>query len=305
MSDEELMQLFSGYGYQPRIVDGTNPEHVHKHMEEALEWSYHTIHNIKRSHSVVAPKMPMIIMRTLKGWTGPKEFNGKKIEGNCWSHQVVLMEAKTDKNQLKMLEDWLRSYKFHELFNRESGFGDFVDKILPEYNKRMGATRYALGGDPVYKPLHLPDVELFAEDANRPGTMGSSSMRRAGLYLSEVFKLNQENHNFRFMSPDETYSNKLDDIFANTNRAWVWPYKEWDVDMAVDGRSMEMLSEQTLQGLAQGYALTGRHTVFASYEAFIMVVASMVDQYAKFLHHSRKIEWRGPVGSITYILTIF
>jgi xylulose-5-phosphate/fructose-6-phosphate phosphoketolase len=303
MSDEELLALFTGYGYQPRIVDGTHPEHIHKHMEEALDWAYQTIHNIKRSHKTVAPRMPMIIMRTLKGWTGIKELNGLKIEGNCWSHQVVLTEAKTDENQLKMLENWLKSYNFHELFNRDNGFGSFVDTVMPEAEKRMGATRYALGGDPVYKPLKLPEIELFAEDSSRPGTMGSSSMRRAGNYLSEVFKLNSQEKNFRFFSPDETYSNKLDDIFSATSRAWVWPYESWDKDMAPDGRSMEMLSEQSLQGMAQGYTLTGRHSVFASYEAFIMVVASMVDQYAKFLHHARKTSWRGPVGSITYILT--
>lgn len=303
MSDEELLSLFTGYGYQPRIVDGTHPEHIHHHMEEALDWAYHTIHNIKRSHKTVAPRMPMIIMRTLKGWTGVKELNGVKIEGNCWSHQVVLTEAKSDHSQLKMLEEWLRSYNFHELFNREHGFGDFLHEILPDPDKRLGATRHALGGDPVHKPLNLPDLALYSEDASKPGTIGSSSMRRAGLYLSEVFKLNDENKNFRFMSPDETYSNKLDDIFSATKRAWVWQHESFDKDMSPDGRAMELLSEQTLQGLAQGYVLTGRHAVFASYEAFIMVVSSMVDQYAKFLHHSRKIDWRGPVGSITYILT--
>ena len=196
MSDEELLALFTGYGYQPRIVDGTNPEHIHRHMEEALDWAYHTIHNIKRSHHRTSPKMPMIIMRTLKGWTGPKELNGQKIEGNALSHQVVLMEAKTDPNQLKMLEDWLKSYKFNELFNRENGFGDLAEQILPDYHKRLGATRHALGGEPVYKPLNLPALESYAEDVSHPGVMGSSSMRRAGLYLSEVFKLNNEQPQF-------------------------------------------------------------------------------------------------------------
>ena len=303
MSDEELLSLFTGYGYQPRIVDGTNPEHIHKHMEDALEWAYQTIHNIKHSQHRVSPKLPMIIMRTLKGWTGPKELNGQRIEGNALAHQVVLTEAKTDPNQLKMLEEWLRSYKFHELFHAESGFGDLIDAIMPAYHKRMGATRHALGGSPVYQPLKLPALEAFGEDVSRPGVIGSSSMCRAGLYLGDVFKLNAEDRNFRFFSPDETYSNKLDSIFKSTSRAWVWPIKSWDKDMSPDGRAMELLSEQTLQGLAQGYVLTGRHAVFASYEAFIMVVASMVDQYAKFLHHARKIEWRGPVGSLTYILT--
>lgn len=303
MSDEELLSLFTGYGYQPRIVDGTHPEHIHKHMEDALDWAYQTIHNIKRSHHRLSPKMPMIIMRTLKGWTGPKELNGQRIEGNCLSHQVVLTEAKTDPNQLKMLSDWLHSYKFKELFNAQNGFGDLIDAIMPVYHKRMGNTRHALGGEPVYEPLKLPALETYAEDVSHPGIMGSSSMRRAGLYLSDVFSLNSEERNFRFFSPDETYSNKLDDIFKATARAWVWPMKTWDKDMAVDGRDMEMLSEQSLQGIAQGYVLTGRHAVFASYEAFIMVVASMVDQYAKFLHHARQIDWHGPVGSLTYILT--
>lgn len=303
MSDDDLMSLFRGYGYQPKIVDGTHPEHIHHQMQEALDWAYHSIHNIKSSHRRIEPRLPMIIMRTLKGWSGPKELAGQRIEGNALSHQVVLMEAKTDPNQLKMLDDWLSSYKFKELFSRESGFGGFIDAIMPEQHQRLGASRHALGGDPIYKPLNLPEVETYAEDANRPGTMGSSSMRRAGLYLSDVFKLNNDQANFRFFSPDETYSNKLDDIFKTTARAWVWPIKSWDKDLAINGRDMEMLSEQTLQGLAQGYVLTGRHAVFASYEAFIMVVASMVDQYAKFLHHARNIEWHGPVGSITYILT--
>jgi xylulose-5-phosphate/fructose-6-phosphate phosphoketolase len=303
MSDEELLALFSGYGYQPRIVDGTHPEHIHKHMADTLDWAYHTIQNIKNSHYHVAPKLPMIIMRTLKGWTGPKELNGAKIEGNALSHQVVLTEAKNDPEQLKMLEDWLKSYKFGELFDPQTGFGDVVEAIMPPFYQRMGASRHALGGEPVYTPLKLPALETYAEAVSHPGVMGSSSMIRSGLYLNEVFTLNEPARNFRFFSPDETYSNKLDGIFKSTARAWVWPIKSWDKDLSPDGRAMEMLSEQALQGLAQGYVLTGRHSVFASYEAFIMIVASMVDQYAKFLHHMRKIDWRGPIGSITYILT--
>jgi len=300
MSDDELTDLFKGYGYQPRIVSGEN---LHGQMEETLDWAYNTIKQIKEAERAPSPHMPMIIMRTLKGWTGVKELNGQKIEGNCLSHQVVLTEAKTDQNQLYLLEQWLKSYKFNELFSRENGFGDLVEKIMPAPDKRMGASRHALGGEPVYRPLKLPAVEAFAEDANTPGTVGSSSMVRAGLYLNEVFKLNREDRNFRFMSPDETYSNKLDAIFETTNRAWVWPLESWDKDMSFDGRAMEMLSEHNLQGLTQGYVLTGRHAVFASYEAFIMIVASMFDQYSKFLHHAKNFEWRGPVGSLNYILT--
>jgi xylulose-5-phosphate/fructose-6-phosphate phosphoketolase len=301
MSDEELMALFSGYGYRPYIVSGDN---IHQQMEEALEHAYATIQDIKSHPEIVAPRMPMIVMKSIKGWTGPKELDGNKIEGNCLAHQVVLTEAKTDPNQLKMLDAWLRAYNFTELFNKEQGFIDpFLNEIFPEPTKCLGVSKHAHGGDRVYKPLHLPDAAQFAEDATRPGTIGSSSMRRAGLYLAEVFKLNEEAKNFRFMSPDETYSNKLDGIFKQTQRAWVWPHEPWDKDMSPDGRAMEMLSEHNMQGLAQGYVLTGRHAVFASYEAFVQVVASMVDQYAKFLNQSKEVSWRGPIPSINYILT--
>lgn len=303
MSDRELTDLFKGYGYQPRIVDGLYEEDVHGQMETALEWAYETIKDVKKSSPHTTPRLPMIIMRTPKGETGPKELNGNKIEGNALSHQVVLTEAKTDKHQLEMLEKWLRSYKFDELFDRHKGFGDFVKDVLPEEDLRMGMNRRALSGEPFFKPLDLPNIDLFAEDATVPGTVGSSSMRRAGLYLSEVFRLNRENKNFRLMSPDETYSNKLDDVFAETKRSWVWPLESWDKDMAVDGRVMEILSEHNLQGLAQGYILTGRHAIFASYEAFIQVVTSMMDQYAKFLIQAKGVSWRYPISSFNYILT--
>jgi len=242
-------------------------------------------------------------MRTIKGWSGVKELDGKKVEGNCLSHQVVLSEAKTDPKQLQQLEDWLRSYNINELFDREKGFGDFVDAIVPEEKQRMGMSPHALGGSPVYKPLHLPAVEQFAVKDIVPGETLSSSMIQTGKYLGEVFKLNEENHNFRMMSPDETYSNKLDAVFEVTNRAFVWPKKEWDRDIANDGRVIEMLSEHSLQGLMQGYVLTGRHAVFASYEAFVQIVGSMADQYAKFLMIARDISWRGDVPSLNYILT--
>lgn len=301
MSDDELKALFWGYGYEPRLVSGDN---LDQQMEDALDWAHQLIWSIKKSpEDIVAPRIPMIIMRTEKGMSGVKELNGQKIEGNCLSHQVVLMEAKTDPQQLKMLEDWLKSYKFNELFDREKGFGDFVKDIVPEGDMRMGMTKHARGGDAVYKPLNLPNIEDFTEDATVPGTIGSSSMIRTGLYLKEVFKLNQDSKNFRFMSPDETYSNKLDAIFEATSRGWVWPHKDWDKDMSVDGRAMEMLSEHNLQSLTQGYVLTGRHAVFASYEAFIQVVSSMMDQYAKFLRHMEQFKWHGTFPSLNYILT--
>ena len=301
MSDDELKALFWGYGYEPRIVSGDG---LSQQMEEALEWAHHLIWDIKEApQTIVSPRLPMIVMRNTKGYSGVKYLDNLKVEGNYASHQVVLMEAKTDPKQLALLNEWLSGYNFKELFSRESGFGDYVQNIVPELEKTMGSTPHALGGDPVYKPLILPAVEEFAEDSEKPGTMGSSSMRRAGLYLREVFRLNEDSKNFRFMSPDETYSNKLDEVFSVTSRAWVWPNEEWDLDMSHTGRVMEMLSEHNLQGLTQGYVLTGRHAVFASYEAFIQVVVSMMDQYAKFLNQREEVEWRKPIPSLNYILT--
>ena len=300
MSDKDLLALFTGYGYQPKIVSGDN---VHQQMQDALEWAYGEIKKAKENDGGFV-RLPMLIMRTLKGWTGVKELNGQKIEGNCLSHQVVLTEAKSDEKQLRLLEEWLSSYKINELFNKQSGFGEFVTSIIPDRpESRMGMNKHAFGGSAVYQPLKLPPAEQFAEDATKPGTIGSSSMRRAGMYLKDVFDLNKETKNFRLMSPDETYSNKLDNIFKSTARAWQLPIEEWDMDLDPNGRVMEMLSEHNLQGLAQGYILTGRHAVFASYEAFIQVVASMMDQYAKFLRQSIEISWRGTIPSFNYILT--
>jgi xylulose-5-phosphate/fructose-6-phosphate phosphoketolase len=304
MSNYELMTLFSGYGYEPIIVDTTKNDNEHDVMAEALDRAHARIQEVRNSHDTVGARMPMIIMRTLKGWTGVKELSGEKVEGNCLSHQVVLMDAKTDKTQLALLNEWLGAYKFNELFSKEHGFGSFISDIIPENpEKRLGMTRHARGGEPVYTPLVLPNPEEFMEDAFVPGTMGSSSMRRAGAYLTEVFRRNAESKNFRLMSPDETYSNKLDQIFEATSRSWQWPIYSWDKDLSQDGRVMEMLSEHNMQGLMQGYVLTGRHAMFASYEAFLQVVSSMVDQYAKFLTQSRGVEWRGTIPAINYILT--
>ncbi len=299
MTNQELLDLFKGYGYQPRIVEGSSP---HDDMQTALSWAHGEIKKAKKAKPGFVA-LPMIIMRTLKGWTGVKELNDQKIEGNCLSHQVVLTEAMTDPGQLKLLEEWLRSYKIEELFDKTKGPGSFVKDLMPKPELRMGNSRHAHGGSAVYKRLKLPPADKYAEDAIKPGTIGSSSMRRSGLFLSEIFQLNDKTKNFRMMSPDETYSNKLDEIFKSTKRAWQLPIESWDMDLATDGRVMEMLSEHNLQGLAQGYILTGRHAVFASYEAFVPVVTSMMDQYAKFLKQSLAVSWRGPIPSFNYILT--
>lgn len=305
MSNAELRQLFYGYGYEAYIVEGEN---IYEKMEATLELAYQSIRTLQtaaRGGKIFRhPRFPMIVLKTPKGWTGIKELNGVKIEGNFASHQVPAINANTNTQELAALSDWLHSYRFNELFDKEKNcFAQDIYDMVPEDELRMGANKHAHGGESVFSPLVLPDPVEFEEDASKPGTKGSLSMKRAGQYLGKVFDLNKDSKNFRLMSPDETYSNKLDPVFEYTQRAFVWPREEWDQDMDPDGRVMEMLSEHNLQGLAQGYTLTGRHAVFASYEAFLMVVASMADQYSKFLHIARETPWRGDVPSLNYILT--
>ncbi|MDP3004011.1 MAG: phosphoketolase family protein, partial [Candidatus Azambacteria bacterium] len=222
MANRELKALFTGYGYQPYIVEGNK---IYEKMVDILEKCFLSIKSIQeraksgRLFNGDLAKFPMIILKTPKGWTGIKKLHGVKVEGNCASHQVVASSAKTDKTELKALEKWLRSYKFEELFS-ESGFIDEIKEFSPDSVLKMGENWRAFGGN-IVKPLVLPPSEQFAEDAAIPGTVGSSSMRRAGLFLNEVFKLNKENKNFRLMSPDETYSNKLDTVFETTTRAFM------------------------------------------------------------------------------------
>ncbi len=313
MSKSELKALFTGYGYKPYFVGGADP---YKTMMPTLEAALADIKAIQHAHrsdtlphaqgksaAVGKPaRFPMIVLETPKGWTGIKKLRGNKLEGNCLSHQVTAPEAKTSKVELKALDAWLKSYNFSELFSPETGFNAEIKSVIPEPGRQMGRSRHAHGGE-IVKPLELPDVVQFTEDASIPGTVGSSSMRRSGLYLAEIFRQSEADRNFRLFSPDETYSNKLDEVFKATKRAFGWPIKKWDKDLGPEGRVVEMLSEHSLQGLLQGYVLTGRHAVFASYEAFIQVVASMVDQYAKFLKVAREIPFRGKIPSLNYILT--
>ena len=303
MTNKELTALFTGYGYDPIILEG---EGIYEKAIPVFESCYRKIKEIQekaKRKERTTPRPPMIILKTLKGWTGIKELKGLKIEGNYPAHQVVATEANTNREELEAVEKWLRPYKFEELFDPNSGFSSEIKELIPDGELKMGDNRHALGGT-VMKPLILPDAAEFSEDAKIPGTLGSSSMRRAGLYLNEVFKLNKDSRNFRLFSPDETYSNKLDAVFETTARAWMMPKESWDKDLAADGRVIEMLSEHSLQGLMQGYILTGRHAIFASYEAFIQIITSMVDQYAKFLKvATADVSWRPPVPSLNYILT--
>lgn len=305
LSNAELRSLFYGYGYEAYIVEGDN---IYEKMEATLELAYQSIRTLqtaaRKGKIFRHPRFPMIVLKTAKGWTGIKELHGKKIEGNFASHQVPAINAKNDPEELKAVEGWLRSYNFNELFEKEHDrFIPDIYEMVPPDHLRMGVNKHTLGGEAVYKPLQLPDPKDFEENIQTPGTEGSISMKRAGQYLKQVFEDNHETKNFRLMSPDETYSNKLDPVFEATQRAFVWRLEEWDEDLDPDGRVMEMLSEHNLQGLMQGYVLTGRHAIFASYEAFVQIVSSMADQYAKFLHIAREVEWRGDIPSLNYILT--
>lgn len=311
MKNSDLEALFYGYGYEPIIVEGDS-DRVYKKMIKALDISYKIIRKIQKDARKNEGKnreyfyrFPMIILKTPKGWTGIKELDGKKIEGNCLSHQVVGKDAKTNTEQLNSIETWLKSYKFEELFNTESGFAKSVFEVVPKDGLKMGDNQIAFGikkGDTT-RDLVFPDISNFKTDIEKPDLVSVGSMKKIGEYLSEIVKLNQEKRNFRLFSPDETYSNRLQDVFLNTKRAFAGKIEKWDDDMASDGRVIEMLSENSLQGLAQGYTLTGRFSIFTSYEAFIPIVSSMADQYSKFLKIARKTEWRGDVPSFNYLLT--
>lgn len=338
MKNPELKNLFRGLGYEPYFVEGKN---IHDKMISALDGSREKFSAIRKKAAKINPvpfhdvkcrakrtdfhdqtttprcfsercgikseglyeKYPMIILKTPKGWTGIKEVHGEKMEGNCLSHQVVAPDVKTDADERLLLEKWLKSYKFGELFDKKKGFSPAVKTVLPDIESRMGKNRQCFGGKSVCIDLFTPKTAPFLNEKISRGVSVASNMRAAGEYLREVFKENAMNNNFRLFSPDETYSNKLDSVFEITKRAFMREIKPWDKDLSRNGRVIEMLSEHSLQGLFQGYILTGRHGIFASYEAFLQVVASMADQYAKFIKVARKISWRGTVSSMNYILT--
>ncbi len=310
MSDEELQALFWGYGYEPLFVDAYTETDVHARMSQVLDAAIEAIrftqHCAREGTLQKNPRFPMIILRTPKGWGSIGYINGHKIEDNCLSHQVIADQAKHDEGQRAQLEAWLRSYRFEELFDGER-FVPEIQDLIPPAHRRMGDNPHARAGDPYYKPLNLPPIENYdienTCDLNSPICGTESGMEKIGAYLRDVMRENEPNRNVRLMSPDETYSNKLEAVFEYTRRAFVWPHKEWDRDLAWDGRVLEMLSEHSLQGMLQGYVLTGRHGVFVSYEAFIQIVASMSDQYAKFLKVAREVKWRGTFPSLNYILT--
>jgi len=310
MSDEELTALFTGYGYEPLIVDSYREEDVHGCMMTALDRATKSIrftqHCAREGTLRENPRWPMIILRTPKGWHSIKQIRDKRIEDNHYSHQVIADGACKDDEEFALLEEWLRSYRFNELFDG-ARFDSDIESLVPPAHRRMGDCGHARGGEPYYRPLTLPSLAEYTApntcNLDDPICGMESGMEKIGAYLRDIMRANEAERNVRLFSPDETYSNKLQAVFEYTTRAFVWPHRAWDRDLAWDGRVLEMLSEQSLQGLMQGYILTGRHGVFVSYEAFVQIVASMADQYAKFLKIAREVPWRGTIPSLNYILT--
>jgi len=304
LSREELQSLFVGYGYKPYFVEGSDPAQMHQLMAATLDTVIHEIQEIQQHARTKGdpsrPQWPMIILRTPKGWTGPKEVDGKKVEDFWRSHQVPLADLAKKPEHLKILEEWMRSYRPEELFDENGRLRPELQELAPKGEKRMGATPYANGGL-LTRELKMPDFRRYAVDVPHPGTLEAEATKVLGQFLRDVMKLNP--HNFRLFGPDETASNRLDAVFEASDRTWVAPIYDYDEHLSPDGRVMEILSEHVCQGWLEGYLLTGRHGFFSCYEAFIHLVDSMFNQHAKWLKTSRHIPWRRPIPSLNYLLT--
>jgi len=303
---EELESLFVGYGYKPYWVEGSDPADVHQQMAATMDACISEIQEIRRdareNGSTDRPAWPMIVMKTPKGWTGPKEVDGQKTEDYWRSHQVPMAEMAQKPGHIKVLEDWMKSYKAEELFE-DGKLRPEIRALAPEGNKRMGASPHANGGL-LLRELRMPDFRDYAVEVENPGTELGEATRKLGDFLREVTSMNMEHRNFRMFSPDEHASNRLAATFEVTNRAWDAETYDYDDHLSPDGRVMEILSEHTCQGWLEGYLLTGRHGFFSTYEAFVHVVDSMFNQHAKWLKVTRdEIHWRRPIASLTYLLS--
>ncbi|MBI2634760.1 phosphoketolase family protein [Candidatus Peregrinibacteria bacterium] len=301
MSDDELLQLFSGYGYEPMIVGALD---IEGKMLKSVEAAYQKIRKIqkhaRRGGSVIKPRWPVILLKTLKGWKGIKAYHGHPIEGSFHAHGIPIGHPNDDPDALPAIKKWLESYKIGELLDMKGRPYEEVLEFVPSGKYRIGMNKHAVGGN-FHKSLKLPNVAKYEVKFKKRGEIATGSMGIGARFLRDIVRGNKDN--FRLFCPDEAESNKLGALFEATKRAYVWPTKKTDEDMAPDGRVMEMLSENTLQGWLQGYLLTGRHGVLVSYEAFLTIIASMVDQYAKFLKQSFEVSWRKPIGSAIYLLS--
>ncbi len=306
ISREELEQLLSGYGWTPLFVEGDDPATMHQLMAAVLDEVVRVIGRIRAeamaNGPIERPRWPMIVLRTPKGWTGPKFIDGLPVEGSFRSHQVPLPDPAENPEHLRQLEEWMRSYRPEELFDDSGMLFPELAELAPAGERRMGANPHANGGL-LLKDLRMPDFRPFAVSVEAPGKADASDTTVLGRFLAEVIRLNMDRRNFRLFGPDETVSNKLDAVFQVTNRQWEAERLETDQWLAYEGRVMEVLSEHQCEGWLEGYLLTGRHGLFNSYEAFIHIVDSMFNQHAKWLKVSGQLPWRRKIASLNYLLS--
>jgi xylulose-5-phosphate/fructose-6-phosphate phosphoketolase len=303
---EELEELFRGYGYKPYFVEGDQPEPMHQLMAGTLDQVIAEIRQIQKDARAKGfrrrPTWPMIIMRTPKGWTGPKMVDGKPAEGSWRSHQVPFSELAEKPSHLKLLETWMRSYKPKELFDQNGRLMPELAELAPKGERRMGANPNANGGR-LLRDLRMPDFRDYAVAVPSLGSVNAEATRVMGTFLRDIIKANADARNFRIFGPDETASNRLSACFEATDRAFMGEILTTDEHLSPDGRVMEVLSEHLCQGWLEGYLLTGRHGFFSCYEAFIHIIDSMFNQHAKWLKVTRHIPWRRPIASLNYLLT--
>jgi len=307
ISEEELISLFKGYGYKPYIVEGNDPLLMHELMAKTLDKATNEIkkiwHDARIKNDTSRPLWPMIILRTPKGWTGPKEVLGKQIEDSFRAHQVPVIVNYNNPGNLKILESWLKSYKPEELFDEEGKLIPTLKELAPLGKRRMGSNPNANGGL-LLEDLRYPDFREYGLEFDKPGSIEASDMNELGKYIRDIIKLNKEKRNFRIFGPDEALSNKLNSVFEETSRVWNADTLENDEFLNPDGRVMDSyLSEHTCEGWLEGYLLTGRHGFMHSYEAFIRIIDSMVSQHAKWLKVTREIPWRQKISSLNFVLT--
>ena len=306
LTNKQLTQLFNGYGYAPQFVEGQEPEQMHQLMAATLDRVVGEIQAIqstaRQGRQDGVPIWPVVILRTPKGWTGPKVVDGKPMEGSWRSHQVPLSELASKPEHLKMLEEWMKSYGPEELFDAEGRLIASLQELPPKGNRRMGANPHTNGGQ-LLRDLALPEVRDYALKVQKPGTQVAEATRVLGKFLRDVMTLNAKSNNFRVFGPDETESNRLGALYEVTDKVFMEPLLSTDEHTSPNGRVMEFLSEHMCQGWLEGYLLTGRHGLFSCYEAFIHIVDSMFNQHAKWLKTTRHIPWRRPIASLNYLLT--
>ncbi|MGA2090179.1 MAG: phosphoketolase family protein [Endomicrobiales bacterium] len=302
---EELDQLLRGYGWTPYFVEGDDPDMMHQRMagilEEVIETIQHIKSNARDKNDAKRPRWPMIVLKTPKGWTGPKVVDGMPIEGTFRSHQIPLQVDSEHPDHLKLLENWMKSYKPEELFDTQGRLLPELAELAPKGERRMSANPHTNGGA-LLRDLIMPDFRTYAVDVPAPGSVEASDAHILGEFLREVVSLNKEHRNFRIFGPDETLSNRLNAVFEVTNRQWEARIEKNDEFLASDGRVMEMLSEHQCEGWLEGYLLTGRHGLFNCYEAFIHIVDSMFNQHAKWLKVTAELQWRCKIASLNFLL---